>query len=87
MCGYLSTYFLKYLSLDTDPKVFQHLLPIMHFALSIQLQNVMSLAPSKHVFFIIFYSIHIEIVIKITQGSFSILFIWTIPVANKVFYC
>lgn len=65
MCGYLSTYFLRYLSSDTNPKVFQHLVQIMHFALSIKLQNVISLAPSQHVFFIMFYSIHIEIVIKI----------------------
>ena len=47
----------------------------------------MSLAPSKHVFFIMFYSIHIEIVIEITWHSFSVLFICTILGANKIFNC
>lgn len=83
---YLSTYFPKYLPLDTNPKVFQHLVQITHFALSIKLQNVISLAPSKHVFLIMFYSIHIEIIIKMTSVSLFSLFTCTILVANKVFY-
>ena len=45
---------------------------------------MLSLAPSKHVFFIILYSIHIEIVIKITRHSFPIsLFTCTVLIANK----
>lgn len=65
MYGYLSAYFLKYLSLDAIPEPFQHLVQIMHFASSLRLQIIMSLAPSKHILFVMFYSFA-EIVIKLT---------------------
>lgn len=56
----------------------------MYFSSSIT-YYVMSLASSKHMFFIMLYSLHIEIVIKITWHITPVsVFTCTILVASKV---